>query len=156
SAGDPAAPGPSRTDRIGCRRLDPRSQSLPAFKKYLYHFPSLLPERYADDVIIHYHSVWALVDAAPQAVPFLEDLLGKAQTKDRARLKRVAQLISVLDSEQFTDREKAMTELEATGGSAEPALRKALDGGPSLEVRRRVERLLEKLSGPVTSPEILQ
>ena len=39
---------------------------------------------------------------------------------------------------------------------AEPALRKVLTGKPSLEARRRAEALLEKLRGPVTSPEHLR
>ena len=38
----------------------------------------------------------------------------------------------------------------------EPALRKALEGKPSLEVRRHVEELLAKPVGPVTRAEKLR
>jgi hypothetical protein len=38
--------------------------------------------------------------------------------------------------------------LEGLGDLAEPALHKALDGEPSLVLRRRIERLLDKLYVP--------
>jgi WD40 repeat protein len=59
--------------------------------------------------------------------------------------KRVAGLIADLDSEQFETRERAARELTELGGAAEPALRQALKGQPSAEVRARVEGLLERL-----------
>ncbi|MHB1425449.1 MAG: hypothetical protein ACYC3I_19940 [Gemmataceae bacterium] len=39
---------------------------------------------------------------------------------------------------------------------AEPALRRTLQDKSTLEVRRRVQALLERLRGPVTHPELLQ
>jgi hypothetical protein len=65
-------------------------------------------------------------------------------------------MIAALDSDQFSVREKAQRELEILGKMAEPALRRALAGGASPEVRRRVEGLLEKLQGPVRNGDILQ
>jgi dipeptidyl aminopeptidase/acylaminoacyl peptidase len=103
-----------------------------------------------------HQSIWALVDAAQESVPFLETRLRKALSKDADREKRIAQMIAALDSDRFAEREKAMTELEALGDLAEPALRQALERQNSLEVHRRVERLLETLAGPITSPETLQ
>jgi hypothetical protein len=61
-----------------------------------------------------------------------------------------------LDSDQFAVRAKATTELEQWSELAEAALRKALADQPSLEVRRRVQLLLERLDGPITSPERLR
>jgi hypothetical protein len=46
--------------------------------------------------------------------------------------------------------------LEDLGDLAEPALRQTLANKPTLEVRRRVQAILERLRGPVTRPEVLQ
>jgi hypothetical protein len=54
-------------------------------------------------------------------------------------------LIAKLDADEFAVREKAAEELAKLGRAARPALQKALKGQPSIEVRRQVERLLEKL-----------
>jgi hypothetical protein len=53
-------------------------------------------------------------------------------------------------------REKAQKELEDLGGLAESSLRQTLANKPTLEVRRRVQALLERLRGPVSRPELLQ
>jgi RNA polymerase sigma factor (sigma-70 family) len=50
-----------------------------------------------------------------------------------------------LDSANFTQRLEAAAELEKLGYLAEPALKKALEGQPSLEVRKRIEKLLDRL-----------
>ena len=65
-------------------------------------------------------------------------------------------MIADLDDERFAVREKATTELEKLGKEIEPALHKALQGKPSLEVRRRIDRLLEKLESAAPSPEQLR
>jgi RNA polymerase sigma factor (sigma-70 family) len=70
--------------------------------------------------------------------------------------RRLARLVADLDSEQFAVREQARAELERLGESARAALRRALDGKPSAEVRRRAEALLEKLDGPTLPPERLR
>jgi hypothetical protein len=62
--------------------------------------------------------------------------------------RRIAALLTDLDSESFARRERAVQELEGLGFAAEPALRQALREKPSLEVRWRVESLLTKLDGP--------
>ena len=82
---------------------------------------------------------WRLVAAAQQAVPFLRDQLKGAGAE------RVSKLIAELDSDQFAVREKATQTLEMMGVLAEPALRKVLEGKPSLEVTRRVEKLLDNI-----------
>jgi WD40 repeat protein len=90
-----------------------------------------------------YRSILALT-GSPSAVTFLKDHLAPVIAADP---KRVAPLLAALDSDQFAQRDKAMTELEKLGLAAEPALHAALDAKPSLEVRQRIEAILDKLSG---------
>src|SRR5262249_30004418 len=61
---------------------------------------------------------------------------------------RVGQLIADLDHEVFAIREAASQTLKQMGDLAEPSLRKALDNGPSPEVRRRLEQLQDGLEPP--------
>lgn len=66
--------------------------------------------------------------------------------------KRIAHLIEQLDGRQFKVRESASAELARFGTVAEPALREALKATPSLEVRERIERILQNLSATATTP----
>jgi hypothetical protein len=91
-----------------------------------------------------YLSIVALTGSPKEAVPFLKARLLPLTVADP---KRVAPLLAALDSDQFAERDKAMTELEKLGLGVEPALRTALNAKPSLEVRRRIETILEKLAG---------
>ena len=93
-----------------------------------------------------YRSVAALSGSPKETITFLKDCLPPLTAADP---KRVAPLLAALDSEQFAERDKAMSELETIGLAVEPALRKALNAKPSLEVRQRIETILEKLAaGP--------
>ncbi len=67
-------------------------------------------------------------------------------------MQRLARLLADLDGRKFVERERAVAELERLNFAAEPALRKALADKPSLEMRRRLEALLERLD-PARSPE---
>jgi hypothetical protein len=60
------------------------------------------------------------------------------------RLWDVVRLIADLDSDHFMIRQKATEELSKLGGAVIPALRRALDDKPSLEVRRRVQQSLDQ------------
>src|SRR5204862_3709553 len=51
-------------------------------------------------------------------------------------------------------RERAARELEDLGRKAEPALRTALAGKSSLEMRKRIERLLEQDATQASSPTL--
>jgi RNA polymerase sigma factor (sigma-70 family) len=88
-----------------------------------------------------HQAIWILVAAPKQSLPFLQEHL-KAAAVDPQRLDK---LLLDLDDEAFLVREAASEELEKLGELAVPAMRKALAGQPSAEVRRRVERLLEKV-----------
>jgi RNA polymerase sigma factor (sigma-70 family) len=95
-----------------------------------------------------------LLAAAPEeTVLFLKEHLHPAQSADAEHLRH---LLTDLASDEFTGREKARKALEELGDLAEPALRQMLANKPTLEVRRRVQALLQRLRGPETRPEMLR
>jgi hypothetical protein len=85
-----------------------------------------------------------LAGAPTESVAFLKEHLPPVAAPDP---KRVAPLLAALDSSQFAERNKAMEDLEKLSLGVEPALRKALAEKPSLEVRQRIEQVLERLAG---------
>jgi WD40 repeat protein len=86
-----------------------------------------------------FRAVWALIDAGDEAVKLLKAQLPPVRPDG----KRLRDLLAALESEKFAARESAVAELAQLEEAAEPALRQALGGGPSLEARRRMEPLLE-------------
>jgi RNA polymerase sigma factor (sigma-70 family) len=93
-----------------------------------------------------YRAGWALVEEPAKAVAFLRGRLRPVVVADARRVRR---LIADLDDDAFAVREAASRELAQLGAGAEPALRGALAGQPSAEVRRRVTDLLAE---PATPP----
>ncbi|HEY7424229.1 MAG TPA: PQQ-binding-like beta-propeller repeat protein [Gemmataceae bacterium] len=90
----------------------------------------------------------------PEAsVAFLQQRLRPAEVPDAERLTR---LLSDLDGDVFDKRKAASRELARLGEQAETALRQALKEHPSLEARRRIEDLLNKLEPGPLSPETLR
>jgi WD40 repeat protein len=83
-----------------------------------------------------------LVASPKKAVPFLRSKLPTALD-----LGRIKMFLKQLDDDEFEKREKASQELERMGRDAEQALRTALAGKPSAEVKRRIEELLSNLTG---------
>ncbi|HMF16983.1 MAG TPA: hypothetical protein VKE98_07230, partial [Gemmataceae bacterium] len=68
--------------------------------------------------------------------------------------KRIDPLIADLNSDQFNVRQKASRELENMGEVIEAALRKGLLKKGSLEYRRRIEGLLQKLNQPPSGAQL--
>ncbi len=99
-----------------------------------------------------YRAIWTMTETK-DALDFLRGMLSPVKPLSHEHLRR---LLTDLDSELFAVRQKAQEELEKLGDLAEPALRKALEDKPTLEVRKRVQALLERLRGPVTKPELLR
>src|SRR5207253_5808114 len=64
--------------------------------------------------------------------------------------------IKDLGNDRYSARQQAAEELEKLRDLVEPNLTRALTDSPVLEIRRRIEQLLEKLHGPVSSPQLLQ
>jgi WD40 repeat protein len=88
-------------------------------------------------------AVTELSTAPKEAVAVLKERLKPAAGVDGQRLER---LVTDLGDEKFKVRRQAMEELEKLGELAQPALQKVLDGPAALEVRRRVEQLLDKVA----------
>jgi uncharacterized protein with WD repeat len=97
----------------------------------------------SEDATRGFRAIGLLLGSPSQATAFLAQQL---RPLDPARIRA---LVADLDSTRFSVREKAFKELEALGEAAEPALRQALRGKPSQELRSRVERLLEGLGPPI-------
>jgi hypothetical protein len=84
-----------------------------------------------------------LAQAPAQAVKHFESKLEPARKPDLGG-RTISQMIQDLGSDAFTVRSKADQALQKLGAAAEPDLRKALQG-TSLETRRRIEVLLDRL-----------
>jgi hypothetical protein len=87
----------------------------------------------------------ALVSSPARAISFLGGKLKPVLAPDAGR---IASLLKKLESDRFDEREGATGELRKLGDAAEPALRETLRGDLSAETRRRLQALLEELTGP--------
>jgi WD40 repeat protein len=96
-----------------------------------------------DDAARAYRAMWSLVAAPAQATALIQEHLHPVAPVEPRQLSR---LLADLNSDSFAARTKATQELQRLGELAELALRKALEGQPTLEVRRRCGELLDKLS----------
>ncbi len=97
-----------------------------------------------------YHAAWSLILAPKQTLPWLRQRLRPAAVPDPGH---VARLIRELNHDEFAIRDKAKSELEALGELVGPALTKALADKPALEVRKRIEDLLQRIEEEVPAPE---
>jgi WD40 repeat protein len=109
-------------------------------------------EELGSDAIKGYRAVLALIDGKESAIPYLAEHLKPVSPTDSAV---IARLIRDLDSDQFRIRDAATKELEQLGDQAALALRQALTRSPTLDLQRRLERLLARLE-PVNDPETLR
>jgi hypothetical protein len=98
-------------------------------------------------------AVCALAAGPERSVPFLARRIKPVDRVDEARVEK---LIEDLDARRFPVRKKAQDELERLGGLTAPALKKALEASPSVELRKRIEELLAKAKGQTLSPVQLQ
>jgi RNA polymerase sigma factor (sigma-70 family) len=97
-------------------------------------------------------AVWVLIAAPEDALPFLTARLKPVERVDPDRLRR---LLADLDSREFAVRQNASRELKQIGDRAEPELRAALEGKPSLEFRRRIQEILDRPQLP-PAPESIR
>jgi hypothetical protein len=128
----------------------PRSQPDPAPAADVKRLTTLLG---GEDAVAAQRAIWELAAAPKESVPLLRERLFRLRDRPRTEQAVVERLLADLDSDEFTVRDRAATELEKLGEDAEPALRKALEGKPSAEVRTQVKRLLVKLVNPKARPD---
>src|SRR5262249_30606730 len=100
-----------------------------------------------------YEAIRVLSCARRPTVAFLGERL---QPVPRASPAETARLLADLDSNRYAVRGRAIKELEGLEEGAAPALREALRGRPTLEVRRRLDLLVERLDVPVRAGERLR
>jgi HEAT repeat protein len=94
-----------------------------------------------EDAATAYDAVWTLVASAERSLPLLQKHLRPVSRPDA---KIVARLLQDLGNEDFRVRQQATQELSRFGDAIVPDLRRALDGKPALEVRKRVQQLLDE------------
>jgi RNA polymerase sigma factor (sigma-70 family) len=99
-----------------------------------------------------HRAAWTFATHPGEALPYLKERVRAVPVADARQLGR---LIADLDSDRFEARSAAVKELEALGEQAAPALRTALAGRPSAEVRKQAEALLAGLR-LVRSSEVLR
>jgi WD40 repeat protein len=100
-----------------------------------------------------YRAVHGLAAVPAKAVPYLKDRLRAIQEVEP---KRVERLLADLNSDTFAVRQSAAKELFALGQRIEPALRQALKGTPTEEMRRRIQILLDRFFRELPSGESLR
>jgi hypothetical protein len=88
-----------------------------------------------------YEVIGRLVAAPDHATKFLGERIRPVQAGDPDT---VARLIARLNNDEFTEREKAERALEKMGEGVAHLLAKAIKGKIDLELRRRLDRLLER------------
>jgi RNA polymerase sigma factor (sigma-70 family) len=98
----------------------------------------------AENAAVAYEAMCTLQSAPDQSVSLFARHL---RTVPKLDAKRLAEALAKLDRDDFTTRNRATQELEALGEAAEPALRRALADKPTVEVSRRLERLLSRFEG---------
>jgi hypothetical protein len=98
-----------------------------------------------------YASLWALINAPKKTVSFLGE---QSSLFARADVRAIRRWIRDLDSNEFTERDRAAHELGLIPDEAESHLKEALQGKPSAEMRRRIDLLLEERSTGPTGKEL--
>jgi WD40 repeat protein/beta-lactamase regulating signal transducer with metallopeptidase domain len=126
----------------------PRTAELPAARA-----EAIWNDLAGADAARSFRGVLDFASAPRQAVPFLSERLKPAARIDP---KKIAGWIAELDSEKFAVRKEAAANLVKVGEQAVPALQKVLATSPPLETRKRVEELLDRLTGGTLTTEQLR
>ena len=95
-------------------------------------------------------SMERMCGAPGETVALLREKLAPLAPPDEQTVNR---LLGGLRSEAFADRQRAADELARFGVLVEPALKQALAGNPSLDLKQWLDRLLEQLNGSLGEPD---
>jgi WD40 repeat protein len=125
---------------------------LPALEMPPGGLKALWDDLASSDAAPAHRAAWTLAGYPERAIPFLQEQVRPAVAVDA---NQVRHWIADLDSNQFAVRSAAVKELEKLGEQAGPALREALAGPTSAEVRKQAETLLHSRN-TASSPEVLQ
>jgi WD40 repeat protein len=126
----------------------------PSAKKPAPERLRLLWSNLADrDAARAYDAVLALADMPGPCVPFLAERLKPVEPPPDEQL---ARLIADLDADSFEVRKEASAQLAELHELARPALKKALSGKVSPEVRRRIGRIIDQLDAMKYSPALMR
>jgi RNA polymerase sigma factor (sigma-70 family) len=135
AAGQPPAPAKESADRPEASRpAEPASR-----------LESLWTDLASPDEVKALRAALALA-ASREAVGLFKERLRPVKNDP----KRVAQLIAQLDNDDFARRQEAAAELDYLGKFVKADLDKALAGNPSAEVKNRIQRLLDQITGETT------
>jgi hypothetical protein len=98
-------------------------------------------------------AIWRLTETPEAAIPFLRQ---RVKPTTDADIMTIRGLIADLESDVFATREKAFEQLAKLGSIVEPPLRLAAEQKPTLEARRRIQHLLEKIDQQPPTGESLR
>jgi WD40 repeat protein len=106
----------------------------------------------SDNAATAYRALWTLLCEPPRAVTLLKTHLRPTPAREWSLDKWIADL----DNEDFAKRQAAAKSLREAGEPVERALRQAQGGKPSLEARKRIEKILEEIGRQRPSSEELR
>lgn len=113
------------------------------------------PKLAQPDARVAFGAMRRLIASPAETVDFLKQQLRPAKVA-AIEEKQIAEWVANLDSENFDKRDSAYRSLEKIGAIAEAALSKARQGNASLEMRRRIDDLLDKIERGNLTVEDLQ
>jgi len=135
---------------VTCR--PPKTPGRAAVTLMPSHIEAMWTELASNDVPTAFHAVWNVACAGRLATPLLKNKLKMLVPVDR---QRITNILADINHEQYGRRDKAVQDLEKVGALCEPLIQQALKNPPSMDARRRLEKLLEKINGPLPSPDTL-
>jgi WD40 repeat protein len=106
---------------------------------------------HSHDASVAFKAIQRFATTPKLTVPFLQPRLPPVQA---ITAERVRQLLTQMDNRQFTEREKAASELQQVADQVLPQLRQALRGQLSPEVRRQLEEIVRQAE--TTAPDLLR